>query len=222
MPGTDSLLFSAEEISEPHFLYEQRLYDRGARHVAGVDEAGRGPLAGPVVAAAVILDPRSIPAGLDDSKKLSQKRREMLFEEIIASAYGVSWHSASAKRIDEINILQASLEAMAKSVAGLCNPCDRALFDGRDVPARCRQFGQSIIKGDAKSLSIAAASIVAKVIRDRIMMQMGTIYPQYGFAGNKGYGAKSHMDAIVLHGPCPLHRMSFSPMKESATQFCGP
>jgi len=213
-PDTDSLPFSDSPPSEPHFLFEQRLLDRGFRFVAGVDEAGRGPLAGPVVAAAVILDLGNIPQGLNDSKALTQKRRDVLFDEICKTSLAISWHSNSAKRIDEINILQASLEAMEKSVAGLSLQCDAALFDGRDVPLACRNFGTAIIKGDAKSLSIAAASIIAKVIRDRIMIQMDACYPEYGFAGHKGYGAKKHMEAIAHHGSCPLHRMSFSPMRE--------
>ena len=216
LPDTDSLLFFSSELAEPHFGYEQRCLDRGAKLVAGVDEAGRGPLAGPVVAAAVILDPNAIPAGLNDSKALTEKRRNDLFAEICASALAVSWHSSDSRRIDEINILRASLEAMEKSVAGLAIPCCAALFDGRDVPLACRDFGTAIIKGDAKSLSIAAASIVAKVIRDRIMTAADHVYPQYGFAGHKGYGAATHMEAIARHGPCPLHRMSFSPMRVRA------
>ncbi len=213
-PVTDSLLFLSPDEKEPHFLFEQRLIDKGARTVAGVDEAGRGPLAGPVVAAAVILDPNNLPIGLNDSKKLTEKKRNFLFDEICKKAHAISWHSASAQRVDQINILQASLEAMAISVVSLSLPCDAALFDGRDVPLDCRHFGTAIIKGDAKSLSIAAASIIAKVLRDTIMVQMDRHYPEYGFAGHKGYGAKSHMAAIAAHGPSPLHRMSFSPMKD--------
>lgn len=187
--------------------------DKGARFVAGCDEAGRGPLAGPVVAASVILDPNNVPDGLNDSKALSEKRRNILFDEICDGALAISWHSNSARRIDEINILQASLEAMDMSVAGLSVKCDAALFDGRDVPLGCHALGTSVIKGDAKSLSIGAASIVAKVIRDRIMVKMDAIYPEYGFAGHKGYGSAKHMEAIAQYGPCPLHRMSFSPMR---------
>ncbi len=215
-PDTDSLLFSDTTIKQPHFLYEQRLIDKGARFVAGSDEAGRGPLAGPVVAAAVILDPSNIPIGLNDSKALTEKRRNILFDEICQSALAICWHSNSARRIDEINILRASLEAMEKSIAGLSIRCDAALFDGRDVPLACASIGTSIIKGDTKSLSIAAASIVAKVMRDRIMIEMDPIYPQYGFAGHKGYGSRKHMEAIAEHGPCPLHRMSFSPMRTAS------
>ncbi|MGB7285384.1 MAG: ribonuclease HII [Salaquimonas sp.] len=212
-PGTDSLLFSDAKVKQPHFLFEQRLIDRGARLIAGVDEAGRGPLAGPVVAAAVILDPADLPDGLNDSKALTEKRRSVLFGEICSKAISISWHSNSARCIDQINILQASLDAMEKSVAGLATTCDHALFDGRDVPLACREFGTAIIKGDARSLSIAAASIVAKVMRDRIMIRMDSIYPEYGFAGHKGYGSKKHMEAIEAFGPCRLHRMSFSPMR---------
>lgn len=214
MPGTDSLPFFEPDNTLPDFSHEKRLIARGATHVAGVDEAGRGPLAGPVVAAAVILSPGRIPAGLNDSKVLTHKKREALFEAICKDAVAISWHAASPARIDEINILQASLEAMAKSVTGLVQSCDAALFDGRDVPLSCCGYGQAIIKGDGRCLSIAAASIVAKVVRDRIMIAADRRFPAYGFAGHKGYGSKAHLAAISDHGPSPLHRMSFSPMRE--------
>jgi len=212
MPDTDST--SPPDPPLPHFLHEQGLIDTGAKHVAGVDEAGRGPLAGPVVAAAVILDPTNLPAGLNDSKKLSAKRREPVFAEILERAVAVSFASVGPVRIDEINILNASLEAMAMAVNNLSVPADRAIFDGRDVPAPCRAFGQALIKGDGISLSVAAASIVAKVVRDRMMVCSDRFYPEYGFAGHKGYGSAAHMSAIRLNGPSPLHRMSFSPMRE--------
>lgn len=202
------------EASFPNFELESALIDGGAGHVAGVDEAGRGPLAGPVVAAAVILDPGAIPEGLNDSKKLTGKRREVLFGEITQHAVAVAWHAASPSRIDQVNILQASLEAMACSVGGLAIPAVAALFDGRDVPVACSDFGRAVIKGDATSLSIAAASVVAKVIRDRIMVRASETWPQYGFAGHKGYGSAAHIAAIAEYGPCPLHRMSFAPMRD--------
>lgn len=213
-PGSNNISGRANPEIKPHFELEELLRARGAKHIAGVDEAGRGPLAGPVVAAAVILDPKAIPGGLNDSKKLTEKRREALFADITSSALAIAWHSASPSRIDEINILQASLEAMARSINGLAITVQGALFDGRDVPLPCRQFGQAVIKGDATSLSIAAASIVAKVIRDRIMIRAAEIWPQYGFEGHKGYGSAKHLAAIRELGPCPLHRRSFSPMKE--------
>ncbi len=198
----------------PHFELEAGLIRKGARLVAGVDEAGRGPLAGPVVAAAVILRQGAIPEGLNDSKRLTAKRREELYEEILASAVSVAWHSVGARRIDTINILQASLEAMAASVSRLASGVDAVLFDGRDVPVPCHAYGRAVIKGDATCLSISAASVVAKVVRDRIMVRADTSWPQYGFCGHKGYGSSMHIRAIAEHGPCPLHRMSFSPMKD--------
>lgn len=197
----------------PSFEFENRLIKRGLKHIAGVDEAGRGPLAGPVVAAAVIFDPKNIPAGLNDSKKLNEKRREILFEEIIACA-SFAWSASSAKEIDEVNIRQATLNAMTRSVMALPTLADHVLIDGRDVPMPLNNIGTSIIKGDAISLSISAASIVAKVMRDRMMKRADIDYPQYGFAGHKGYGAKKHIEAIHEFGPCPLHRMTFAPLKD--------
>jgi ribonuclease HII len=213
LPDTDSASPLFQSADGPHFLHEQALYDLGAMHVAGVDEAGRGPLAGPVVAAAVILDPGNIPCGLNDSKKLSAKKRDAVFDEILATANAVSFTSTCPKRIDEINILEASLEAMTGAVRGLGMQPQWAIFDGRDVPKGCRDIGQALIKGDAISLSIAAASIVAKVIRDRMMIHCDQLYPDYGFAGHKGYGSAAHLAAIAKHGPSPLHRMTFAPMK---------
>ncbi len=181
--------------------------------VAGTDEAGRGPLAGPVVAAAVILDPDNIPAGLNDSKKLSLKQREALFEAIMATAH-VSIASSGPKLIDEMNILRASLDAMRRAVAGLSVAPAHVLVDGRDVPKGLSCSGTAVIKGDSRSVSIAAASIIAKVTRDRMMDRAGLVYPAYGFAKHAGYGTKQHRDAIITAGPCPLHRMSFRPLKK--------
>lgn len=196
----------------PSFQFEKRLLKRGLKQIAGVDEAGRGPLAGPVVAAAVILDPNNIPAGLNDSKKLNEKRREILFEEIIACA-SFAWSASSAKEIDEVNIRQATLNAMSRSVSALPSIAEQVLIDGRDVPIPLNDIGTSIIKGDAISFSISAASIVAKVMRDRMMKRADLDYPQYGFAGHKGYGSKKHIEAINEFGPCPIHRMTFAPIK---------
>lgn len=195
----------------PDFVIESHFLDQGLRVVAGVDEVGRGPLAGPVVAASVILDPFNIPVGLNDSKKLTVARRERLFGEIVETAI-VSVSCIPEKIIDQINIRQASLWAMQKSCHGLSMLPDMLLVDGRDCPSALNCRSQSFIKGDGRSVSIAAASIVAKVIRDRQMTYASTIYPEYGFEKHKGYGTRAHLGAIEKHGPCPLHRMSFSPM----------
>lgn len=204
--------YSAVETGTPNFEFELRCHKRSQINVAGVDEAGRGPLAGPVVAAAVILDPDNIPDGLNDSKKITEKRREDLFEKIISCAH-FAWSAASAKEIDAVNIRQATLNAMTRCVFALPIIADHVLIDGRDVPIPLNNYGTSIIKGDAISLSIAAASIIAKVMRDKMMKRADLDYPQYGFAGHKGYGAKKHIEAIRKLGPCPLHRMTFAPMK---------
>lgn len=198
--------------------FSLELAARNAGHwpVAGTDEAGRGPLAGPVVAAAVILDPDNIPAGLNDSKKLSLKQRESLFEAIMATAH-VSIASSGPKLIDEMNILRASLDAMRRAVAGLSVAPAHVLVDGRDIPKGLSCSGTAVIKGDSRSVSIAAASIVAKVTRDRMMDRAGLVYPAYGFAKHAGYGTKQHRDAIISDGPCPLHRMSFRPLKKDDT-----
>ncbi|MFC3132224.1 ribonuclease HII, partial [Microbaculum marinum] len=177
-----------------------------------VDEAGRGPLAGPVVAAAVILDRKRIPEGLADSKKLTAARREELFEQIVATAI-VSVSGASALVIDRINIRQATLTAMSRAISGLARPAAHILVDGRDLPpARCA--GEAVIDGDALCLSIAAASIVAKVTRDRIMDRLAGAHPGYGFETNRGYGTAQHLDALGRLGPCGIHRMTFRPIAQ--------
>ncbi|MBO4838788.1 MAG: ribonuclease HII [Lachnospiraceae bacterium] len=176
--------------------------------IAGIDEAGRGPLAGPVAAAAVILDPSQEILYINDSKKLSEARREMLYDEIMQKALSVGVGLASAARIDEINILQATYEAMRKAVAQLSPVPGLLLVDAVTIPGvDIRQI--PIIKGDAKSISIGAASIIAKVTRDRILKEMDRAYPQYGFAQHKGYGTAAHIAAIREFGPCPEHRRSF-------------
>lgn len=199
----------------PDFSLESRAKLQGLWPVAGTDEAGRGPLAGPVVAAAVILDPRRIPDGLNDSKKLSAAQREVLYERILAEAT-VSIASSSPKRIDLIDIRKASLDAMRRAVAGLDHEARHVLADGRDVPLGLLCSGEAVVKGDARSVSIAAASIIAKVMRDRMMVRAGVVYPGYGFEVHAGYGTDRHRSAIVTHGPCPLHRMSFRPLKIAA------
>lgn len=194
------------------YLMEQDLAARGFRCIAGIDEAGRGPLAGPVAAAAVILDVENIPAGLADSKTLSEARRNDLFEQICRTA-SVSVAFASAGSIDRVNIRQASLDAMARAFNALSEAADFALVDGRDVPAGLIADARAVIGGDGTCVSIAAASIVAKVMRDRLMVRCAAFYPVFGFAGHKGYGTKAHRDAIATNGHCPLHRLSFAPMR---------
>ena len=203
------------EQSVPDFAHEARLRARGFELVAGVDEVGRGPLAGPVVAAAVILDPDHLPDGLNDSKKLTASVRERLFSEIMRHAH-VAIASIPAARIDVINIRQATFEAMAGAVNGLAVRADFALIDGRDVPPLpCP--AEALIGGDRRSLSIAAASIIAKVTRDRMMTLLAQTYPDYGFEKHMGYGTAKHLKALDLHGPTPLHRMSFAPLKHAET-----
>ncbi len=190
------------------YEYERNAAQQGYTAVCGIDEAGRGPLAGPVYAAAVILpDGLEIP-GLNDSKKLTEKKREALFDEICqkAIAYGIG--CASEQEIDEINILQATYLAMRRAVEQLSVPADYALVDGNRMPPLAIP-GETVVKGDAKSASIAAASILAKVSRDRVMLLMDPVYPQYQFAKHKGYGTKVHREALLTYGPCPIHRKTF-------------
>lgn len=196
----------------PDFRHEQFRMDEGFTYVAGLDEAGRGPLAGPVVAACVILDPDKIPAGLNDSKKLTARIRTRLHDEILASGL-VSVASASAAEIDRTDIRAASLDSMRRAAAALEIYPDFALIDGRDVPSGLVCPAQSLIKGDARSLSIAAASIIAKVTRDRMMARAALAYPGYGFETHMGYGTAVHRAAIERLGPCAIHRMSFRPLK---------
>lgn len=211
-PPDSPMLFDNAPISCDFSL---ELVARSAGHwpVAGTDEAGRGPLAGPVVAAAVILDPENIPVGLNDSKQLSLSKREQLFEAIMATAH-VSIASSGPRLIDEINILRASLDAMRRAVAGLPVAPAHVLIDGRDVPKGLLCSGKAVIKGDSRSVSIAAASIIAKVTRDRMMARASLVHPAYGFEKHAGYGTRQHRDGIAEHGPCPLHRMSFRPLKK--------
>lgn len=189
-------------------FYENEAKDKGYNVICGVDEAGRGPLAGPVFAAAVILPEGHIIEGVNDSKKLSEKKREMLFDKIIEECVCYSIGTASEKEIDEINILQATYLAMKRAVEGLEIKPDYVLIDGNrmpplDIPA------ETIVKGDGKSASIAAASIIAKVSRDRYMLQLAEKYPQYEFEKHKGYGTKLHYEKIAEHGISDIHRKSF-------------
>ena len=189
--------------------FEHAAMEEGFSLICGVDEAGRGPLAGPVCAAAVILQPDLELEGLNDSKKLSEKRREALYPLICeqALAYGIAF--ASEQEIDELNILQATFLAMRRAVGQLGRKPDLALVDGNrepdfgDIPVR------TIVKGDSRSANIAAASILAKVTRDRFMLEQDAVYPQYGFAVHKGYGTQKHYAALREFGPCPIHRRSF-------------
>ena len=181
--------------------------------IAGVDEAGRGPLAGPVVAAAVILDDRHAIKGLADSKKLSARRREALFDEIRAKALCCSIAQASVEEIDELNILQATLLAMRRAVMGLRLPPKLVLVDGNRLPV-LEMRAEAIVKGDAKVPAISAASILAKVSRDRWCLEYHQQFPQYGFDRHKGYGTADHLAALRLHGPCPQHRRTFRPVTD--------
>ncbi|MCB1377488.1 MAG: ribonuclease HII [Alphaproteobacteria bacterium] len=200
----------------PGFDVERLAMARGLKIVCGIDEAGRGPWAGPVVAAAVILDPLNIPPGLNDSKKLAEARREALYPAILASAR-VGVGVAEPDRIDRDNILAATLWAMTEAFGQLGVPVDLALVDGnRAPPLACDT--QTIIGGDGASLSIAAASIVAKVTRDRMMIALDRAYPGYGFARHKGYGTAAHRDALNRHGPTPQHRRSFAPIAALLTR----
>ncbi len=180
--------------------------------LAGIDEAGRGPWAGPVATAAVILDYRNLPKGLNDSKQLSELRREELFEEICASA-DVAIAFASPKRIDRMNIRAATLWAMRRAALQLRVQPAACLVDGRDVPPAFDIPAQAVIKGDARVLAIAAASIVAKVARDRLMVALDESVPGFGFASHKGYGTSAHAKALKRHGPCDHHRKSFRPIR---------
>ena len=181
--------------------------------IAGVDEAGRGPLAGPVVAAAVILDDRHVIDGLADSKKLSPRRRESLFDEIRAKALCCSIAQASVEEIDELNILQATLLAMRRAVMGLRLPPKLVLVDGNRLPVLDIR-AEAIVKGDDKVPAISAASILAKVTRDRWCLEYHQQFPQYGFDQHKGYGTADHLAALRLHGPCPQHRRTFRPVTD--------
>ena len=212
---TDSLgiLIGAPKGSyQADMQIETALYRSGYKIVAGIDEAGRGPLAGPVVAAAVILDANNIPEGLDDSKSLSLKKRNDLYKKILYSSE-VSIATISAKLIDQINIRQATLLCMSRAVSALNTRTDWCIIDGKDVPANLIGKATAVIKGDGRSYSIAAASIIAKVTRDAIMSESANTYPGYGFEQHKGYGTLSHRNAITKHGPCAIHRMSFAPIR---------
>lgn len=199
--------------SLPDDSLERRARAKGAILVAGVDEVGRGPLAGPVVTAAVAFPDSCFPAGLNDSKRLNASTREKLFEEILATGH-VSVAVASLARIEKMNILHASLWAMTRAICGLPSMPDYVLVDGNKAPAHLPCSCETVIGGDAVSVSIAAASIVAKVTRDRMMTQAARAYPEYGFERHMGYGTPFHLAALRAHGPCPQHRKGFAPVRE--------
>ena len=210
--GGAALRGDVMSAAAPHFLHEERLRREGLWPIAGVDEVGRGPLAGPVAAAAVILDPARIPLGVNDSKLLRPRQREELFDQIVASAKAVSIAFVTPAEIDAMNIRRAALAAMARAVSSLPVAPAFVLVDGRDAPPIDRP-GRAIVKGDATSLSIAAASIVAKVARDRMMRRIAAQFPAYGFETNAGYGSPAHLGALRKFGATPAHRRSFRPVR---------
>ena len=214
-------LFPDEEISRSYGLhaYEHYWGGRGYRAIAGTDEAGRGPLAGPVVAAAVILPLGIDIPHLDDSKKVSPKRREALYEAIMARATAVAWSRVDEAEIDRLNIYAASRVAMMQALYGLHHPFDLVISDAMPLPDLTVPC-VPIVHGDALSASIAAASIIAKVVRDRIMLEFDVEFPQYGFCRHKGYGTAEHLAAIEFHGPCRIHRRSFAPIKTWRSPAC--
>lgn len=203
-------LMPEEEKARIYAMYsiERKKRSEGFRYIAGVDEAGRGPLAGPVYAAAVILPEDAFIEGINDSKKLSEKRREELFDIICDKAVAYNIYSVDEKRIDEVNILNATFEAMNGAVNGLFVRPDYVLIDGNRINGMTLP-NETVVKGDAKSTSIAAASILAKVSRDRFICETAKKYPEYGFEKHKGYGTAAHNEAILKYGPCPIHRRTF-------------
>lgn len=193
----------------PDYTFENEIMNKGFARVCGVDEAGRGPLCGPVCAAAVILPVGCEIDGLNDSKKLSEKKREALFDVIIENALSYSIQFADNDEIDRINILNATMECMTRAV-NACDPLPGfVIIDGNRRPDMLNIPSQTVVKGDAKSMSIAAASVLAKVSRDRLMYEYDKQYPEYGFAKHKGYGTKAHYEAIFAHGITPIHRKTF-------------
>jgi ribonuclease HII len=194
--------------TRPNFRTERKLFREGYLRVAGVDEAGRGPLAGPVVAAAVVLDPKRIPKGIADSKMLDAATREAIFARLCESA-DIAFAFGCVTAIDRINILQATLVAMRRAVCGLALPADAVLVDGNVLPKHLPCEARAIVGGDATCLSVAAASIIAKVVRDRLMTRADSAFAGYGLASHKGYSTKTHQAALATLGPTRLHRRSF-------------
>ena len=192
-------------------LFENQAYDEGHQVIAGTDEVGRGPLAGPVISAAVVLPKDCDILGLNDSKQLSEAKRDQLFDEINEKAVAIGIGVVDQSEIDAINIYQASKKAMMLAIEELVVQPDFLLVDAMTLPTQIKQ--QSLIKGDARSISIAAASIIAKVTRDRLMKEYSVVYPYYGFERNAGYGTKEHLHALQTHGITPIHRLTFAPVK---------
>lgn len=217
---------AANDSAPDRFRFEREAFERGCLVVAGVDEAGRGPLAGPVVAAAVVLPEGWLQSGLPDtlkgltdSKQLTERQRDDFFEQLIAEPrINHAIASVDSRGIDRANILQATHQAMNAALAALDPAPDHVLVDGR--PVKSLTFPQTaLVKGDALSYSIAAASVLAKVTRDRLMLEYHSRWPEYGFADHKGYGTPQHLAAIAEHGPCPIHRMTFAPLKPSQPEL---
>ena len=193
-------------------FFERSACEAGALRIAGLDEAGRGPLAGPVVAAAVVMPEGLLVPGVTDSKQLTEVRREQLYDEIIAAATAYGIGTVDERTIDEVNIREASIIAMERALAAITPPPDQLLIDGNFLLPRIPIPQRPIVKGDCLSHSIAAASILAKVFRDRLMRELHERYPQYNFLKHKGYGTKEHIDMLRLHGPCDAHRRTFQPV----------
>lgn len=200
-------------IVEDVFEYEKKYRSMGYNLIAGVDEAGRGPLAGSVYAAAVIFDEGVYIEGVNDSKKLTAKKRDALYDEIISKARAYSIFAVDEKKIDEVNILNATYLAFQGAIKGLGEQPDFVLIDGNRAKGIEIPF-ETVVKGDSLSFSIAAASILAKVARDRYIEEADKLYPEYGFAAHKGYGTKAHLEAIKEFGPCPIHRLTFKGVRE--------
>jgi ribonuclease HII len=201
--------------------YERDLVKKGYLLVAGMDEAGRGPLAGPVVAACVVMPLKSLINGIDDSKKISEEKRERLYGEILETALGYGIGIVPNEHIDEVNIRNATFLAFAMAYENLTKKCDYLLIDGVDV-IKTTCAVEALVKGDSRCYSIAAASIIAKVTRDRLMREYDEVFPEYGFARHKGYGTKAHQDALLMYGPCAIHRRSFLKKMEQAGDYADP
>lgn len=193
----------------PDYEFEKAAVNSGFSCICGVDEAGRGPLAGPVCAAAVILPEGAVIAGLDDSKKLTEKKREKLYDIIKQTAVAYSVAYGTLEEIETVNILEATYLAMNRAIEGLTIKPDFSLIDGNRVPRGIKIPCETIVKGDSKSMSVAAASVLAKVTRDRLMLEYDKKYPEYNFKKHKGYGTKEHTEIIKQYGPCEIHRLSF-------------
>lgn len=225
--GIQQLIYQVEKKKEEDRLlkaqykkmqtYEMNLVSKGYQHIAGIDEVGRGPLAGPVVAASVILPNDCYIPRLNDSKKLSEKVREELYDVIMMKAISVGVGIVSATEIDELNILQATIKAMTRAIFDMEVKPDFILIDALELDIPVAQKG--IESGDSKSVSIAAGSVIAKVTRDRMMKELAIRYPQYGFDQHMGYGTKQHIDALEKYGPCPEHRRTFAPVRDMLPFF---